>query len=223
LYLIFFKFIKSIIDAVEKAGLSLPEDAKRTSLYLEWLERKTKYFDMEKQPVEVPYTVFPLKITQFAYSKNQPYVQDLIQKYYSVERKTTNFIANNLLNIDAQDKRILLHNLVLLRGNVVWVDFGFNIGCEFGGKHPAVILKNIGEVLIVTPITSGIITKPRQFEVIIDKVYNFSIRDRYTNITRITPISIYRVDLHSPIGSIRSENLKAILEAINVEWHFSNE
>jgi mRNA-degrading endonuclease toxin of MazEF toxin-antitoxin module len=45
----------------------------------------------------------------------------------------------------------MLHNLVLIRGNVIWVEFGFNIGCEFGGKHPAIILKNIGEDLIVAP------------------------------------------------------------------------
>ncbi|MBQ7902085.1 MAG: hypothetical protein IJ365_09020 [Clostridia bacterium] len=27
------------------------------------------------------------------------------------------------------------------RGSVVWIEFGFNIGAEFGGKHPAIVLR----------------------------------------------------------------------------------
>ncbi|MEF9946672.1 MAG: hypothetical protein RR737_08825 [Lachnospiraceae bacterium] len=59
-----------------------------------------------------------------------------IAKYYDLSsnnyhRNTTPFVS--------QDKECLLHNLVLIRGNVVWVEFGFNVGCEFGGKHPAII------------------------------------------------------------------------------------
>lgn len=40
------------------------------------------------------------------------------------------------------------------RGNVIWLDFGFNIGNEFGGMHPAVILKNFDNDLFVVPISS---------------------------------------------------------------------
>ena len=40
------------------------------------------------------------------------------------------------------------------RGNVIWLDFGFNIGNEFGGVHPAVILKNFDNDLLVVPISS---------------------------------------------------------------------
>lgn len=29
----------------------------------------------------------------------------------------------------------------IIRGDVVWVEFGFNIGEEFSGRHPAVVLK----------------------------------------------------------------------------------
>ena len=27
------------------------------------------------------------------------------------------------------------------RGTVIWIEFGFNIGDEFGGKHPAIVLR----------------------------------------------------------------------------------
>ena len=33
----------------------------------------------------------------------------------------------------------------IVRGDVVWVEFGFNIGEEFSGRHPAVVLKNGGK------------------------------------------------------------------------------
>ncbi len=44
--------------------------------------------------------------------------------------------------------------ILFKRGNVVWIDFGFNIGNEFGGMHPAVILKNFSNDLFVLPISS---------------------------------------------------------------------
>ena len=42
--------------------------------------------------------------------------------------------------------------VILKRGNVVWIDFGFNIGNEFGGMHPAIILKNFENELILSII-----------------------------------------------------------------------
>lgn len=43
----------------------------------------------------------------------------------------------------------------LKRGKVVWVDFGFNIDEEFGGRHPAVTLKLFGNSMYCIPIDSG--------------------------------------------------------------------
>ncbi len=31
----------------------------------------------------------------------------------------------------------------IVRGDVIWVEFGFNIGKEFSGRHPAVVLKTV--------------------------------------------------------------------------------
>jgi len=51
----------------------------------------------------------------------------------------------------------------IVRGDVVWVEFGFNIGEEFSGRHPAVVLKNGGKTLLVLPITSKQPTEKQLF------------------------------------------------------------
>ena len=49
---------------------------------------------------------------------------------------------------------------VFQRGEVIKVNLGFNIGNEFGGMHPAVILKNFDNDLFVVPISSK---KPSEY------------------------------------------------------------
>lgn len=208
---------KSLINVVENTQCGNAIEVKRSNLYLNWISRKAELFHIEKLPVAIPDKIFPNKITSFAYNKNKPVIQSKIDKYYVKSCDGTKYIRNSQ-PIDINDSNDLLHNLVFLRGNVVWVEFGFNVGCEFGGKHPAIILKNLGEALIVAPLTSGTLSNPKPTEVIIDMVFNLPKRERYTNITRITPISIYRVDLNSPMGSIRSAKMGEIFNAIKNDW-----
>ena len=49
--------------------------------------------------------------------------------------------------IESEDDFIISDekNKLIQRGNVLWVNFGFNIGSEFGGQHPAVIIKKNGK------------------------------------------------------------------------------
>ena len=49
---------------------------------------------------------------------------------------------------------LLVKKILLNIGNVVWIDFGVNIGNEFGEMHPAVILKNFDKDLFIVPISS---------------------------------------------------------------------
>ena len=37
------------------------------------------------------------------------------------------------------DIDMIIHSVVLTRKAVVWVEFGANVGAEFGGHHPAII------------------------------------------------------------------------------------
>lgn len=213
-----YKANRSLVNIVDNIPFGDALEEKRTGIYLEWISRQAELFQIEKSPITIPDGVFPKEITSFAYNKNKRSIQTIIDKYYNRSQDGNKYIRNATA-VDINDAQDLLHSLVFLRGNVIWAEFGFNIGCEFGGKHPAIILKNLGEALIVAPLTSGTLTNPKPSEVIIDMVYNLPKRDRYTNITRITPISIYRVDLFSPVGSIRSSKMKEIFTAMKNDWN----
>ena len=81
--------------------------------------------------------------------------------------KKKNYRVFNNYNISYNDAMLITRKIVLKRGNVVWIDFGFNIGNEFGGIHPAIILKNLGDDLFVLPVSSK---KPMEYA-IIDKEF----------------------------------------------------
>ncbi len=104
----------------------------------------------------------------------------------------------------------------IVRGDVVWVEFGFNIGEEFSGRHPAVVLKNGGKTLLVLPITSKQPTNKQlasKTYVELGKIYNFKMMKRWVNIFNINPISIERIDFTKKKGNIKGvdlENKKSI-------------
>lgn len=89
----------------------------------------------------------------------------------------TQLILNT--NISDHPKRNLI-----TRGDVVWVEFDFNVGEEFSGRHPAVVLKNGGKTLLVIPITSKNPT-PKQINsnnyLEINNIYNFKPMKRWIN------------------------------------------
>lgn len=101
----------------------------------------------------------------------------------------------------------------IVRGDVIWVEFGFNIGEEFSGRHPAVVLKNGGKTLLVIPITSK---KPTEKQISsnnyieLGKIYKMK---RWINIFNITPISIERIDFSKRKGNIKGTDLDNISKA----------
>lgn len=206
---------RDLIRIIENSNIS-PDEQKRVTIYIDWIEKQLELYTLESQPLSIPQTIFPNEINDFVYNKSSAVIQGIIDKYYINNGKSHIKKPNTL--IDQSDLKPLLDNIILLRGNVVWVEFGFNVGCEFGGKHPAIILKAMPDELIVTPLTSGIPTVGRGYEVPIGMVYGLSKRDRYVSITRNRTISKYRVDLSSPIGSIHSRDMNAIMTAIKNDW-----
>ena len=136
---------------------------------------------------------------------------------------------------------LIARNIILKRGNVVWIDFGFNIGYEFGGMHPAIILKNFDNELFVLPISSK---KPIEYKKIdekldkneitieesqtqkneiteilqLDKIFGFKHIVRWSNITRMRKVSILRVNFSGSIRSISGEDLNRISEKIKQEF-----
>jgi len=96
------------------------------------------------------------------------------------------------------------------------VEFGFNIGEEFSGRHPAIVLKNGGKTLLVLPITSKPPTEKQLSSinyVALGKIYNFKEMKRWVNIFNISPISIERIDFTKKKGNIKGTDLDKISKA----------
>ena len=136
---------------------------------------------------------------------------------------------------------LLTKRLLLKRGNVVWIDFGFNVGNEFGGMHPAIILKNFDNELFVLPISSK---EPKEYKklkedycnkkitheeyekkknqiteiVQIDNIYRFKDMIRWANITRMKKVSILRMNFDGTIGKVDGKYLSMINEKIRTEF-----
>lgn len=104
----------------------------------------------------------------------------------------------------------------IVRGDVVWVEFGFNIGEEFSGRHPAIVMKNGGKTLLVIPITSKQPTEKQlasKTYVELGKIYNFKTMKRWVNIFNINPISIERIDFTKKKGNVKGIDLDNISKA----------
>lgn len=205
--------IQALTELITTNGSNL-DDFKR-KLYLDWITTKTEFLQKEGQPIHIPDTKLPKVITNPTYTYLKPNFQKIVGKAYDLF--DDQYIRNNS-SISVSDSTCLFKALYLSKKNIVWVDFGFNIGNEFGGRHPAVILRNLGEVLLVAPIstnTNGVQESNTVITFTPQDVYRMpSLRHRFTNITRITPISIIRVDFNSPIGSMKTQKFNEIIEKI---------
>jgi len=126
--------------------------------------------------------------------------------------------------IHQKTKMILMENSFyesraneLKRGSVCWVNFGFNIGEEFGGKHPAVVLRKGGNTIIVIPVATKQPTQ-RQLSsgtyIEVDRIFGFKNIPRWVNVLNIMPKSIQRVDFTSPIGNVKGYVMDEISNAI---------
>lgn len=116
-----------------------------------------------------------------------------------------------------KDEKIFVKpdNFELKRGKVVWVDFGFNIGEEFGGRHPAVILRVSGQKVFVMPLSSQQPDDPdKDMFVEVDKVYGFKPMKRWINVLNMVGISIQRIDYSSNVGSVNGKVLDNISKSL---------
>lgn len=136
-----------------------------------------------------------------------------MSKHYQYNKDTDKYvIAVKKTAVPEADIELIMRSLVLTRKTVVWVDFGYNIGTEFGGRHPAIILKNLKDSLIVIPLSSQI-PKTMDYNVKIDKVYGFPEMPRWANVTRITQVSLSRVH-YKKFGDVKPAVLIEISEKI---------
>lgn len=219
------------------------KDLKRGKLYFSWLASKTEKIQNEK--VEgfiykniIKYTLKNYDISQYIFDKSSEKIKQIITNNYTL--KTNKYIFNNP-NISIEDTKLLAKYIIYKRGNVVWVDFGFNIGNEFGGMHPAVILKNFDNELFVIPISSK---KPSEYSKIeqeyinskisleecekqkravneiiqFDKIFCFKEMTRWARITRMKKVSMLRLDFLGTIGAVSGQDMNAISNKIRLEF-----
>jgi len=195
--------VDSLTDLItqNKSGI----DDFKLKLYFDWITSKTEYLQKENQAITIPDTQLPQTLSIQTYNYLKPKLKKIVNSTY---KKINDKYVRNTSRISVAASTELFTTLYLSKRNVVWVDFGFNVGNEFGGRHPAVILKNLGEVLIVAPISTnsnGVEESDTIITFLPNELYRMpSLRHRFTNITRITPVSLIRVDLNSNIGSMKA-------------------
>ena len=226
-----------------RKSLNTENDLKRGKLYFTWIRDKTKKIENEKDinyiyKNIVQYTLKNYKIDKYNYERLNKQLKNIVKNNYDL--KKNNYIFNNT-NISKEDTMLLTKKVLLKRGNVVWIDFGFNIGNEFGGMHPAIILKNFDNEIFVLPISSK---KPKEYKkleqdyhnkkitleecikkkgqiteiVQIDNIYRFKDMIRWANITRMKKVSILRLNFNGTIGKVDGKYLSMINEKIRTEF-----
>ena len=226
-----------------RKSLNTENDLKRGKLYFTWIRDKTKKIENEKDidyiyKNIVQYTLKNYKIDKYNYERLNKQLKNIVKNNYAL--KKNNYIFNNT-NISKENTMLLTKKVLLKRGNVVWIDFGFNIGNEFGGMHPAIILKNFDNEIFVLPISSK---KPKEYKkleqdyhnkkitleecekkkeqiteiVQIDNIYRFKDMIRWANITRMKKVSILRLNFNGTIGKVDGKYLSTINEKIRTEF-----
>lgn len=226
-----------------RKSLNTENDLKRGKLYFTWIRDKTKKIENEKDidyiyKNIVQYTLKNYKIDKYNYERLNKQLKNIVKNNYAL--KKNNYIFNNA-NISKEDTMLLTKKVLLKRGNVVWIDFGFNIGNEFGGMHPAIILKNFDNEIFVLPISSK---KPKEYKkleqdyhnkkitleecikkkgqiteiVQIDNIYRFKDMIIWANITRMKKVSILRLNFSGTIGKVDGKYLSTINEKIREEF-----
>lgn len=226
-----------------RKNLSIEQEIKKGKLYFSWLATKTEKIENEKDENYiyrniVKFTLKNYRIDLYNYERLNEKLKKIVNNNYIFEN---NYYVFNNVRITKEDTMLLAEKLVFKRGNVVWIDFGFNVGNEFGGMHPAIILKNFNSELFVLPISSK---KPKEYKRIeqdyldkkitleecqkrkneiaeiiqIDKIYRFKDMTRWANITRMRKVSLLRLNFHGSIGKIGGNDINAISRKIRMEF-----
>ncbi|HHV12521.1 MAG TPA: type II toxin-antitoxin system PemK/MazF family toxin [Clostridiales bacterium] len=193
--------------------LTDPDGFKLANEYYKWTTLKTKLV-MGEKCFQIPSSALPNIIKQSSYQWLTPQKQFIIDKHYRFESTPPHYVISvKKSTIPYQDVEVITRSLVLIRKSVVWVEFGFNVGTEFGGSHPAIILKNLKDSLIVIPLSSKQ-PKNTEYNVYVDKVYGFPPMPRWANITRIAQVSLSRVYFEK-IGDVKPTILNDITSKLS--------
>ncbi len=223
--------------------LKTDKDIKRGKMYFSWITEKTDKIKNEQNPLYIcnrlkQETLPKYSINNYVYQTAKQELKDAIDRNYTFDGKK--YKLSNF-NITDNDVMLISKKVILKRGNVVWIDFGFNIGNEFGGMHPAIILKNLDNELFVLPVSSK---KPLEYikieneykenkisleecenkkknitEIVqLDNIFGYKNILRWSNITRMKKVSVLRLNFSGSIGSIDGKYMNLISQKIGQEF-----
>ena len=208
----FEKMLSALHGHFSLIDLSESENIKLANEYYKWTHLKTDLILNEKS-FRIPVSVLPNTIKPSSFRWLHADKQETVGKYYRYDRETDQYIISVKKDtVPTEDVMLIARSLVLIRKAVVWVDFGYNIGTEFGGRHPAIILKNLKDSLVVIPLSSQT-PKSMEYSVKVDKVYGFPEMPRYANVTRITQVSLSRVHFER-FGDVKPSVMKEISDKL---------
>ena len=189
-----------------------PEQIKLANEYYKWAAWKTRLIQNEKS-FRIPASALPntIKLSSFQWLRSEK--QAVVSKHYKYDPATQKYVISvKKSSVPDPDIELIMRSLVLIRKTVVWVDFGYNIGTEFGGRHPAIILKNLKDSLVVIPLSSQE-PKNLDYSVKIDKVYGFPELPRWANVTRIIQVSLSRIQFEK-FGDVKPAILNEISDKL---------
>lgn len=187
----------------------------------DWTRVKFGKFASEHEVV-IPWTYIPKRIDTYDFNKLNAPVQTIVKKYYAEldDKGAKIYKRKDEVACTATDLEInqLTQSMIFKRSKVVWVDFGCNIGNEFGGVHPAVIIKKSGDNLIVLPLSSGEAPSTHSYIVPVPIVYQFDKKiPRWTSVHRMHTIHPKRIEFTS-YGSVSGDTMTRISQAIKIEF-----
>ena len=146
---------EAYIDCLKKLrefrkSLMIDKDIKRGKLYFTWVKDKTKIIENEKNENYIytnviKHTLPNYVITRYTFNKANKKVKSIIKENYTF--KDNKYTFNNT-NISVEDAKIIMKYVLFKRGNVVWIDFGFNIGNEF----KIVMYKSLENILYINKV-----------------------------------------------------------------------
>ncbi|MEB7423278.1 type II toxin-antitoxin system PemK/MazF family toxin [Mammaliicoccus sciuri] len=189
-----------------------------TNLY-NWLDTKMSMINQANQSdYIIPLSFLPRKIFegQFDYIKDKfPFITNYYQDS-SYPNDPNKYIKTVTPKIPEEIFKIATYTSLAPR-QVVTIDFGYNIGIEFGGPHMAIILKCYERSLLVIPLSSQPPTNSNSRKhVKIERKYGFpNNKDSWTNVGKIRMLSIHRVDFTKKTCSVHKSEIEKIKTAIN--------
>lgn len=193
---------------IQSTNRDLSDDVDRVKMYLEWLIKKTEFISTEKLPLNISDNTIPKKINKFKYDKLPKQERDFLNKYYK-ESHDCYKLSCEYKFITEEARERIANDILLSRGCVCWVEFGFNIGSEYGGCRPAIVIKNFKNTLLVVPLTTQE-KQNREYILEVPFVYDLPKMKRWAMLSNITTISTHRVCFNGSFGRVRGEIIDEI-------------